>query len=162
MKPKRFVLTFLFDPTFTKVVLIRKNKPDWMAGKLNAVGGHVEEGEEFHDAAVREFVEETGLTIEIWQPFMRLFRPGDTEDTLRTLECYWAVSENLGKVKSTTDELVGVFDVQSVLGRDDIVKDTKWILAAGQEAAQRWTNEGKEFYFEVHDKDTGTEWQKLM
>jgi len=161
MKPKRFVLTFLFDPTMTKVALIRKSKPDWMAGKLNAVGGHVEEGETFEQAADREFTEETGMIITKWTPFMRMFRPGDTEDTLRTLECYWAISERVSNVKSVTDEQVGVFDVQTVMGREDVVKDTKWILAMAQEAANRFTFQEREMYFEVDDKNPETEWQKL-
>jgi 8-oxo-dGTP pyrophosphatase MutT (NUDIX family) len=161
MKPKRFVLAFLFDITLTKVVLIRKNKPDWMAGKFNAPGGHVEEGETFETAVDREFSEETGMIVTEWTPFLRLFRPGDSEDTLRTLECYWSYSGRIGDVKSVTDEQVGVFDVQSVMGREDVVKDTKWIIAMAQEAATRRLHGDGEMYFEIHDMNPETQWQKL-
>ncbi len=41
--------------------MIRKNRPDWQAGKLNFPGGHIEEGEEPQIAAARELFEETGL-----------------------------------------------------------------------------------------------------
>lgn len=43
------------------VLLIRKNKPEWQKGKLNGVGGKIEEGEKPIDAMVREFREETGM-----------------------------------------------------------------------------------------------------
>ena len=36
---------FLFDPEKELVVLIEKQKPAWQKGKLNAVGGKIEQGE---------------------------------------------------------------------------------------------------------------------
>jgi len=156
----------MFDPTLTKVVLIRKNKPEWMAGLLNAVGGHVEEGETFEQAAQREYHEETGhLTpLEAWVPFMRLFRPGNSPETLRTLECYWCVCDIMHQAKSMTEELVGVFDVQSLVSHEDIVKDTLWILLMAREAASRRLALGPEhdLYFEVHDKNPESQWLKLV
>ena len=44
------------------ILMIRKNRPDWQAGKLNFPGGHIEEGEQPDYAACRELYEETGLT----------------------------------------------------------------------------------------------------
>ena len=43
------------------VLMIRKKRPDWQAGKLNLPGGHIEEGETPAEAAARELFEETGL-----------------------------------------------------------------------------------------------------
>ena len=45
----------------TSIVLIRKSKPEWQAGKLNMPGGHVEPGETPLECAKRELEEETGL-----------------------------------------------------------------------------------------------------
>jgi len=36
---KRYVLGFCFGPSLTTVVLIKKNRPAWQAGRLNGVGG---------------------------------------------------------------------------------------------------------------------------
>lgn len=44
------------------VMLITKAKPDFQKGRLNLVGGKVEEGESFMEAAEREFKEETKIT----------------------------------------------------------------------------------------------------
>lgn len=47
-----------------RVMLIRKQRPDWQKGKLNLVGGKVESTDlDFESAAKREFREETGLDI---------------------------------------------------------------------------------------------------
>ena len=43
------------------VLLVHKNRPAWQAGRLNLVGGKVEEGEDAIAAAVRELKEEAGL-----------------------------------------------------------------------------------------------------
>jgi len=51
---------------FDLVYLIRKNRPEWQAGKLNGIGGHVEEGETAIDAMIRECAEETGILVTDW------------------------------------------------------------------------------------------------
>lgn len=60
-----------------KVVLIRKVKPDWQAGKLNGVGGKIEIGESSRIAMAREFHEETGVHIGPleWEVFAKMHFP---------------------------------------------------------------------------------------
>jgi len=42
------------------VLLVKKNKPEWMAGLWNGIGGKIEEGEPSRTAMVREWKEEVG------------------------------------------------------------------------------------------------------
>lgn len=53
----------MFSDDRRQVVLIRKKKPAWQAGKLNGVGGKINQGEGARPAMVREFEEETGILV---------------------------------------------------------------------------------------------------
>lgn len=63
----RYVAGLLFSPEGSTVVLVRKNRPAWQAGRLNAVGGKIEADETPAAAMRREFREEAGLDIADWQ-----------------------------------------------------------------------------------------------
>lgn len=59
---KEYVLGFAFSADAKTIVLIEKQKPDWQKGKLNGVGGKLEEFDKSPlNAMIREFEEETGL-----------------------------------------------------------------------------------------------------
>ena len=60
---ERMVVGFAFTVDRTSVILIRKNRPEWQKGKLNGVGGHIEQGEHPNKAMEREFEEETGVHV---------------------------------------------------------------------------------------------------
>ncbi|MDO8598594.1 MAG: NUDIX domain-containing protein [bacterium] len=102
----RYVCGFYF--LFGRVVLIEKKRPDWMAGKRNGVGGHIESGEEPVDAMVREFEEETGVRVsrERWEHCCTLHSVHAGEDAV----VFWfRVDYAAGDpgVRSMTDELIG-------------------------------------------------------
>ena len=87
-----YVLGFLFVKG--QVVLISKLRPDFQAGKLNGVGGHIEPGETPNQAMAREWFEETGERRENWDKFCSLelsdcviycFRAVDTNTTAHTM-----------------------------------------------------------------------------
>jgi 8-oxo-dGTP diphosphatase len=65
----RYVVGFMFDVDIKNVVLIRKKKPAWQAGRLNGPGGKIEDGETPLEAMVREFREETGVAHDHWNEF---------------------------------------------------------------------------------------------
>ncbi|RNJ49413.1 NUDIX hydrolase [Methylocystis hirsuta] len=71
---KPYVCGFLFNDSGSHVVMIRKNRPEWQAGKINGIGGKVEGGELLAEAMVREGLEEAGVEPG-WQPFVKLRYP---------------------------------------------------------------------------------------
>lgn len=63
-KITQYVIMFARNPSMpTKVLLVHKNKPAWQAGRFNLPGGKIEQGETPCEAAVRELLEETGLSV---------------------------------------------------------------------------------------------------
>jgi 8-oxo-dGTP diphosphatase len=82
MATLRFVLGFCFDFGYHNVLLIEKSRPTWQAGKLNGIGGKIEEGESPRVAMAREFQEETGgmVASPTFIPFGRLIVNGLSEE----------------------------------------------------------------------------------
>lgn len=101
-----YVVGFMFDPSLQLVLLIRKNRPDWQAGRLNGIGGKIEDGEASIDAMIREFKEEAGLLYRSWLPFHReRFRNGVV------LHFFAAATSEIDKVRATTDEELAMVPV---------------------------------------------------
>ncbi len=68
-KITEYVVGFAFDRYQEKVKLILKDRPDWQKGKLNGIGGHIQQGETPFNAMRREFIEEGNLIIHDWKNF---------------------------------------------------------------------------------------------
>lgn len=120
---KRAVCGFLFSFDEQHIVLIHKKRPDWQAGKLNGVGGKVEEGEFAIDAMRREFEEETGVRIENWDPFLVL------DDQAHSFEVtyYRAAYKDLSECKTTTDEEIEVVQVGAIFTLP-VIHNLTWII----------------------------------
>ena len=61
-----YVAGLMFCEEGRFVAMVEKQKPEWMKGKYNAIGGKIEPGEFTEDAMVREFQEETGVHYKNW------------------------------------------------------------------------------------------------
>jgi 8-oxo-dGTP diphosphatase len=82
------------------ILLIRKNRPSFLRGLLNGIGGHVEPGETPLDAMRREFNEEAGLTIDGWMADSILNGP----DFVVHFFHAWADRETFLRAQPMTDE----------------------------------------------------------
>lgn len=63
---KEYCLGLVFNETKSKLLLVRKKTPKWMAGLLNGIGGNIELGELAKEAMIRECGEEIKLDIHDW------------------------------------------------------------------------------------------------
>jgi 8-oxo-dGTP diphosphatase len=126
-----YVLGFLFSPDLSRVVLIRKERPTWQAGKLNGVGGKVDPGEDAHTAMVREFREETGVQIPEWYQFATIGGPDAAHDHISDfkLSVFYAISVFYDIVTSMTDERVTIYRVEHLMDADAVtVPNVRWLL----------------------------------
>lgn len=120
---KWYVVGYMFSPDFSKVVLIRKNRPTWQCGLLNGVGGKVEKNEDPISAMGREFFEETGVRHTEWKTICTLDFPE------ARVWFFWTVSPAFDKVKTQTDESVDIHVVRELQDYTDMVHNAHWIIS---------------------------------
>jgi 8-oxo-dGTP pyrophosphatase MutT (NUDIX family) len=122
-----YVVGIIFDELIDKVLLIRKNRPDWQVGKLNGVGGKIEQDETPNDAMVRECYEECGLLLDNWVLFDTY-----TDDKDYLVYFFTAIVPNLDGAYSCTDELVEIHELiplfEENFGLDILVYPTNTIV----------------------------------
>ena len=106
----RYVLGFLFDDRRSKVWLMNKERPSWQKGKLNGIGGHIEDGETPEECMRREFHEETGVHIFDWEHAVTLHCQKVEMFIFRA----FSDMEHFNAVRQTTDERPQCFFVHAV------------------------------------------------
>lgn len=89
MQNDKYVIGFAF--VGDDVLLIKKTKPAWQAGRYNGVGGKIEASELPLNAMHREFMEETGIVtiLEQWQHYATIVIPTELGSDLA--HCYTTV-----------------------------------------------------------------------
>jgi 8-oxo-dGTP diphosphatase len=124
-----YVLGFYFlsrgTPMDTPVVLlITKARPEWQAGKLNGIGGHVEPGEAPREAMTREFFEETGIRHHDWAHFLTMRFPDSR------VYCYSAIVDAAehppAVLKPRPDEPVAWYSVNSL--PPNVLTNLQWLV----------------------------------
>lgn len=149
--PTEYVVGFLFSRDLSQVALIRKNRPAWMAGKLNGVGGHIEEDEEPAEAMEREFNEETGAAIggPGWMQFARLH--GDNNGGW-AVHFFWAVNQQDCEIRIVTDEKVAWYSVSQIIaGSLPAIPNLRWLLPMALNDVGRLDVCS---FFDIHERDT--------
>lgn len=115
-----YVVGLIFDSSNKKILLVRKNRPKWQLGKLNGVGGKVEENETPYEAVVRECEEECGLLLHNW-----LLVDCFTDNNNYEVFFFTTQAGNIHKAYTKTDEVIEVFEIESLFsdnfGMDIIV-----------------------------------------
>jgi len=108
MKPSLYCLGFCFDADRHNVVLIRKLRPPRHRGLLNGVGGKVNDNERPVHAMKREFLEETGVLVEEWDPFgLITARDG-------MIMIFKSFTDDMRRAETKTDEAVVLMHVTEV------------------------------------------------
>lgn len=124
---KQYVDGFLFNDDGTEVLLIRKARPAWQVGKLNGIGGKVEDRESPASAMGREFLEETGVRFDEWELTIRHEGPDWTVFYYRGYSTA-AVTAVLNRQVYPTDEIPELWPVNSPVAIEQCVRNIKWAI----------------------------------
>jgi 8-oxo-dGTP pyrophosphatase MutT (NUDIX family) len=98
-----YAMGYVVSPDGRQVVLLKKARPSYLAGKWMGVAGHVDEGETPLQAMRREFQEEAGVDIPEWTFIKILENPERPSKIYIFFACH-----DLSNVKTMTDEEVAV------------------------------------------------------
>ena len=125
---REYVCSFLFSPDRTRVLLIRKNRPAWQAGKLNGVGGKIEPGESPRQAARREFCEETGLDLHesAFEHVLTLRGNDDFGSGEPWAGHFFRAFADPSAARSMTDELIEIHPVRPL--PPDTILNLRWMI----------------------------------
>lgn len=123
---QEYVCGFLFSTDRERVLLIRKRRPAWQAGRLNGVGGKVEAGETPEAAMAREFREEAGLSVEGWKKVVVLTGEPSPADARGWRGHFFRAFGDLGGAVAQTDEALEVHPVRPLPA--DAIPNLNWIV----------------------------------
>jgi 8-oxo-dGTP diphosphatase len=117
------------------VVLIRKNKPAWQAGRLNGVGGKIEpsDGGSSQFAMAREFHEETGRFTyrSEWERFATIAGPWGS------VACFRSFGPVEG-VRSMEEEKIEVHRLSEPGLYDECIPNLSWLIPLALYTADRY------------------------
>lgn len=107
----KYVVGFIFSWDKKSVILIKKQHPEWQKGRLNGIGGHINDKETAVAAMQRECKEETGLDLPAWNEFLLC----EDEDKKIQLHCFRTVlfENQIKQAKTMTDEAISVVDAEN-------------------------------------------------
>ncbi len=133
-----YVVGFLFSHNLQQVALIRKTKPRWQRGRLNGIGGKIEELETPLQAMTREFREEAGGAAEQapWEEFAieQAIEANDPayKDTGFKVHFFCATGD-LNSLQSQTEEKVEVHFLDYFHKiRGDLLPNIPWLVEAAR------------------------------
>ena len=120
---KLYTLGFLFSKNHKKVVLIKKNSPNWQRGKLNGIGGKINKNEMKISGMIREFKEETNIHFTKWIQFCELYKESEW-----WVHCYKGFLDFKEDIEYSTEEgEVRTYKVDE-LNTLRILPNVKWLI----------------------------------
>ena len=125
-----WVAGFLFRNEGKEVALVLKTRPKWQAGKLNGVGGKIDEQETPLQAMQREFKEEAGADIEDWKEFLLL--------KVQDGQVHFFVAHGDHQLQSMTDEKIDWYKVDELADKP-MIRNLRWQIPLALDRGNTYT-----------------------
>lgn len=122
---ERYVVGFCFDEAADTVLLIRKNKPEWQKGRLNGIGGKIEDYDASPKSAMyREGLEEANIKVD-WQEYCHYSGPGYELFIFRAFD-----NRAFEDFATMEEEVIECRDVDTLPWRDEtkMIFNLNWLI----------------------------------
>lgn len=123
---QQYVCGFLFSADRSRVLLIRKIRPAWQAGKLNGIGGKIEPGETAIGAMGREFREEAGIDGSEWQHVLTLSGADDAGSGRGWAGHFFRAFGDVDAARAVTDEPLEIHRSDAL--PPDVLPNLRWMI----------------------------------
>jgi len=126
-----YVCGFMFSEDRAHVALIEKQKPDFLKGMWNGIGGRIDSYEPAEFAMAREFEEETGVhtTVTEWNKFCHLtIGPDPVNGEDNSVIFYAAFSSKVNNVKTMESESVRRVHIEYAVKYMKLVNNLSWLI----------------------------------
>lgn len=123
-----YVAGLAFDAKGERVALVLKNRPAFLAGFYNAIGGHIEDDEDMDVAMIREFMEETGCetTEDDWE----WFAAKDNDKFTLNFFVTHLSDERFNTIRTMEDEEIHILNVKDAIFNPQVQADIAVLLLA--------------------------------
>jgi 8-oxo-dGTP diphosphatase len=121
-----YVLALLFSADRSRVVLMRKTRPAWQAGRVNAPGGKLLPDESPCDAARREVREEAGVDVARWEEFLAW------DDPVYRLHAVRAFDDAALRAHTAEDQEVFLADTAAL--PPGLIDNLRWLIPLALDA----------------------------
>ena len=105
---------------------MRRTRPAWQAGRVNALGGRLQPGESAVAAARREGREECGVDVAEWREVLVW------EDAEYVMHVMRGVSELALEARTIEDQEVFLADVRAL--PDNVIDNLRWLVPLALDA----------------------------
>ena len=138
---KHMVIGSAFHESLESIVMIKKNRPDFLAGLFNFVGGHVESNETSPEAMVREFKEETSADVPL-QAWIYIGTKTDNKTYILDYYTCYLHQELWSQVKTNTDESISKLKLVELPHKDEMVYDAQEVINLSLSILKKQAQEG--------------------
>jgi 8-oxo-dGTP diphosphatase len=121
-----FVLALLYSLDHHQVVLMRRTRPSWQAGRVNGLGGRLMPGETAAMAARREVREECGVDVAEWREVLVW------EDAEYVMHVLRGESERAREARTVEDQEVFLADVNAL--PNNVIDNLRWLVPLALDA----------------------------
>lgn len=121
-KVEDYVCGLMFT-SYNFVMLIRKARPEWQAGRFNGIGGKVEDGEFPVNAMVREFREETGVdtVTHNWRMFANVVNKDGS-----IVHFFVGHMTGVPAITACEEEPVSLFSIRDLPA--NVINNIRWLI----------------------------------